>query len=137
MSFASKIDVGTSVLGSDQLKASPVASALCKVAPVEKEPSCQPAKHLPTLHFAKHLPTLHLIDLTSALHPAACMCSTFILKSFSNKLVVDGDVLSAVGSTQFSGNKTQVLRDLSGPSPLVNLFCKTITMKTVGLVNQG
>ena len=53
MSFASKIDVGTSVLGSDQLKASPVASALCKVAPVEKEASCQPAKHLPTLHFAK------------------------------------------------------------------------------------
>ena len=123
MSFASKIDVGTSVLGSDQLKASPVASALCKVAPVEKEP--------------KHLPTLHLIDLTSALHPAACMCSTFILKSFSNKLVVDGDVLSAVGSTQFSGNKTQVLRDLSGPSPLVNLFCNTITMKTVGLVTKG
>ena len=55
----------------------------------------------------------------------------------TNMMMVDGDVLSAVGSTQFSGNKTQVLRDLSGPSPLVNLFCKTITMKTVGLVNQG
>ena len=95
------------MLGSDQLKASPVASALCKVAPVEKEPSCQPAKHLPTLH---------LMDLTSALHPAACMCSTFILKSFSNKLVVDGDVLSAVGSTQFSGNKhrfSEIFRGLA------------------------
>ena len=64
----------------------------------------------------KHLPTLHLIDLTSVLHPAACMCSTFILKSFSNKLVVDGDVLSAVGSTQFSGNKhrfSEIFRGLA------------------------
>ena len=51
--------------------------------------------------------------------------------------MVIGDVLSAVGSTQFSRNKTQILRDLSGPRPLVNLFCKRITMKTVGLVNQG
>ena len=84
MSFASKIDVGTSVLGSDQLKASPVASALCKVAPVEKEPSCQPAKHLPTLHFAKTSSYFasHRFDKC----PASCMCSTFVLKSFSNKL---------------------------------------------------
>ena len=43
-------------------------------------------------------------------------------KSNQPPQMVDGDVLSAVGSTQFSGNKTQVLRDLSGPSPLVNLF---------------
>ena len=43
-----------------------------------------------------------------------------------------------VCSVEYSvlGNKTQVLRDLSGPSPLVNLFCKTITMKIDGLVTQ-
>ena len=44
-------------------------------------------------------------------------------------IMVIGDILFCVLEYFFLGNKTQMLKDLSGHSPLVNLFFKTITKK--------